>query len=302
MTTTGLDLENLKQHMGKRLMSTDVAAAGPANLLRLSFGRDEPELRAGDPLPPGWHGLYFLPRFGPKDLRPDGSPSDTGVVPPMPLPRRMFAGERLRFHRPIRIGDELRRETELADIALKAGGTGALVFATVVNRVFTPDGLALEEERRTVFREEVMPGERNQAPRREAAPADVPWRRRVAPDAVLLFRFSALTFNSHRIHYDRAWAMDVEGYPGLVVHGPLTSTLLIDFARDHNPGRAFVSYATQARAPLFDAAAFELRGRPTADGRGCELWAVTPEGTVAMSAQAELAQAQAPAGGSAPPA
>ncbi len=200
----------------------------------------------------------------------------------------MFAGERVRFHRPIRIGDELRRETELADLSMKPGGTGTLVFATVVSRIFVPGGLALEEERRTVFREEVKPGEGNQAPRREPAPADLPWRRRVTPDPVLLFRFSALTFNSHRIHYDRPWAMEVEGYPGLVVHGPLTSTLLIDFARDSNPGRAFLTYSTQARAPLFDTAPFELRGRPTVDGRGAELWAVTPEGTVAMSAQAEF--------------
>jgi 3-methylfumaryl-CoA hydratase len=111
----------------------------------------------------------------------------------------------------------------------------------------------------------------------------------VTPDPVLLFRFSALTFNSHRIHYDRAWAMEVEGYPGLVVHGPLTTTLLIDFARDQNPGRRITAYATQARAPLFDTAPFELRGRPAANGRGCELWAVTPEGTIATSAEVELA-------------
>jgi 3-methylfumaryl-CoA hydratase len=114
----------------------------------------------------------------------------------------------------------------------------------------------------------------------------VRWRRRVEPDPVLLFRFSALTFNSHRIHYDRRWAMEVEGYPDLVVHGPLTSTLLIDFARDSNPGRSIRVYATQARAPLFADAPFELRGRPTA--KGCELWAVTPEGTIAMQAEAEL--------------
>ena len=288
MAIAQLNLENLKQHIGRRLIATDVATAAPANLLRHTFGRAEPEFQSGDPLPPGWHGLYFLPRFGPSELRPDGSPLESGVVPPMPLPRRMFAGERVRFHRPIRIGDELRRETELADLSMKTGGTGTLVFATVVSRIFVPGGLALEEERRTVFREEVKPGEGNQAPRREPVPADLPWRRRVTPDPVLLFRFSALTFNSHRIHYDRPWAMEVEGYPGLVVHGPLTSTLLIDFARDSNPGRAFLTYTTQARAPLFDTAPFELRGRPTADGRGAELWAVTPEGTVAMSAQAEF--------------
>jgi len=286
MTTTALSIEDLKKHIGRKQIATDVIHPGPANLLRLAFGRQEPELREGDSLPPAWLALYFLPRFATADLRPDGSPRDPGVIPVMPLPRRMFAGERVRFHRPLRIGEAVRRETELADISMKSGGTGTLVFATVTSRVFGPEGLALEDERRTVFREEVQVGERNQAPRREPAPADVPWRRRVTPDPVLLFRFSALTFNSHRIHYDRRWAMEVEGYPGLVVHGPLTTTLLIDFARDQNPGRRIVAYATQARAPLFDTTPFELRGRPTA--RGCELWAVTPEGTVAMAAEVEL--------------
>jgi 3-methylfumaryl-CoA hydratase len=289
MTTASLDLDALKTAIGRRLTAADVATPGPANLLRLAFGRSEPEPKAGEALPPGWHILYFLPQFAPHELRPDGSPVSAGVVPPLPLPRRMFAGERLGFHRAIRVGDPLVRETELTDLSAKTGGTGTLVFATVTSRIIGPGGLCLEEERRTVFREEVKPGERNQAPRREAAPTDVAWRRRIEPDPVLLFRFSALTFNSHRIHYDRSWAMDVEGYPGLVVHGPLTSTLLIDFARDENPGRAFASYTTQARAPLFDTAPFELRGRPTADNRGAELWAVTPEGTVAMSAQVEWA-------------
>jgi 3-methylfumaryl-CoA hydratase len=261
-------LDDLKAHVGRRETAADTVTAAPANLLRLTFGRDEPELRPGDALPPGWQCLYFLPRFAPEALRPDGSPLDTGVIPPMPLPRRMFAGERLRFHRPLRIGESVRRETELADISVKTGGTGTLVFATVVQRIFAGEALAIEEERRTVFREEVAAGERNQAPRREPAPEDIPWRRRIAPDAVLLFRFSALTFNSHRIHYDRPWATEREGYPGLVVHGPLTSTLLIDFARDHAGGRPIVSYETQARAPLFADDTFELRGRPSADGRG----------------------------------
>ncbi|MGH7347977.1 MAG: FAS1-like dehydratase domain-containing protein, partial [Candidatus Rokuibacteriota bacterium] len=239
-------------------------------------------------LPPAWLALYFLPRVASDALRPDGSPRDTGVVPPLALPRRMFAGERVRLHGDVRVGETLRRETRLADLSVKHGATGTLVFATVTSRVWGPHGLALEDERQTVFREEVKAGERNQAPRRESPPSDAPWRRGVAVDPVLLFRFSALTFNSHRIHYDRAWAMEVEGYPGLVVHGPLTTTLLIDFARDQNPGRRITAYTTQARAPLFDTAPFELRGRPTAHGRRCELWAVTPEGTVAMSAEVEL--------------
>ena len=287
MTAT-LDLDDLRSHIGRSQVATDVIHAGPANFLRLALGRSDPELRDGDVLPPAWLGLYFLPRVASAALRPDGSPQDTGVVPSMALPRRMFAGERARFHGALRVGETVRRETRLAGISMKHGGTGTLVFATVTSRVYGPDGVALEDERRTVFREEVKAGERNQAPRREPAPTDVPWRRSVTPDPVLLFRFSALTFNSHRIHYDRAWAMEAEGYPGLVVHGPLTTTLLIDFARDQNPGRRIVAYTTQARAPLFDTGPFELRGRPAANGR-CELWAVTPEGTVAMSAEVELA-------------
>jgi len=126
MATLALSSEQLKQYIGRRQVSTDVVTAGPANLLRLTFARDESELRAGDPLPPGWHILYFLPRFSSGELRPDGSPAETGVVPEMPLPRRMFAGERLRFHRPLRIGEAIRRETELSDISVKTGGTEAL--------------------------------------------------------------------------------------------------------------------------------------------------------------------------------
>ena len=288
MTTT-IDLDDLRSHIGRTQTATDVVLPGPANLLRLALGRPEPEYREGDVLPPAWLALYFLPRVAADGLRPDGSPRDTGVVPPLALPRRMFAGERVSLRGAVRVGEPLQRETRLADISVKHGNTGTLVFATVTSRVHGPGGLAIEEERRTVFREEVKAGDRNQAPRREPPPTDAPWRRTVTPDPVLLFRYSALTFNSHRIHYDRAWAMEVEGYPGLVVHGPLTTTLLIDFARDRHPGKRIASYATQARAPLFDTAPFELRGRSATTGRGAELWAVTPEGTIAMSAEVELA-------------
>ena len=131
----------------------------------------------------------------------------------MPLPRRMFAGERLRFHRPLRIGETIRRETELADISIKAGGTGTLVFATVVQRIFTADGLAIEEERRTVFREEVRAGERNQAPRREPAPADVPWRRRVTPDAGAALPLLRAHVQQPPHPLRSPWAMERRGLP-----------------------------------------------------------------------------------------
>src|SRR5262245_3568223 len=182
MATTELHLEELKRHVGRKQAATDVVTATPANLLRLTLARPEPELRDGDPLPAGWTILYFLPRFGPDQLRADGAPADTGVVPAMPLPRRMFAGQTLRFHRPIRIGQTLRQETELTDLSTQSGGTGTLVFTTVVSRISGPDGLGVEDERRTVFREEVRAGERNQAPRRDLAPTDVPWRRVVTAE------------------------------------------------------------------------------------------------------------------------
>jgi 3-methylfumaryl-CoA hydratase len=217
--TSALALDDLRSHIGRSQVATDVLLhPGPANSLRLALGQAEPEYREGDPLPAAWLALYFLPGVPTDALRPDGSARDTGVVPAVPLPRRMFAGERVRFHCDLRIGESVRRETRLADITLKSGGTGTLVFATVTSSVLGAGGVAVEEERRTVFRDEVKPGERNQAPRRESAPTDVPWRRPVTPDPVLLFRYSALTFNSHRIHYDRAWAMEVEGYPDDAAH------------------------------------------------------------------------------------
>lgn len=287
MSPVPIDLAELKRAVGTKETTTDVVTAAQANLLRLTFGRPEPELKDGDALPPGWQVIYFTPRVGPDGLRDDGTAAKGGVTPAMPLPRRMFAGQGFRFHRPLRIGQTMRQETELTDISLKTGATGTLVFTTVVSRISGPEGLAVEDERRIVYREEVKAGEGNQAPRREPAPEDVPWRRTITPNPIVLFRFSALTFNSHRIHYDHEWATKVEGYPALVVHGPFTQTLLIDFARDHAGGRSITSFVTQARAPLFDGAPFELRGRPKSGG--AELWAVTPEGTVAMSAQVEFA-------------
>jgi 3-methylfumaryl-CoA hydratase len=283
MTTAALNLDDLKRAIGNKETATDVVTAAQANLLRLTFARPEPEFKNGDVLPVGWHVIYFTPRYGPAELRPDGTPAASSLLPDMPLPRRMFAGQSFRFHRPLRIGQALKQENELTDISLKTGATGTLVFTTVVSRIYGPDGLALEDERKIVYREEVKAGEKNPVTRREPVPSDTPWRRTITADPILLFRFSALTFNSHKIHYDRQWATQTEGYPALVVHGPLTQTLLIDFARDHLGGRAITSFTTQARAPLFEGAPFELRGRPSTDG--AELWAVTPEGTVAMSAQ-----------------
>jgi len=282
-----VDIEALRKHIGRKKIDEDVAEAAAGVALALIFERPEGAPRPGDPVPPGWHWGNFWamsPRAG---LGLDGLPVADEILPPMPFPRRMFAGNNITFHAPYRVGDRIRRETELTDISLRSGGSGQLIFVTQTQRIYGPAGLCVVDERHGVFREEVPSGAKSAIPKREAPPADTPWRREIRPDAVTLFRYSAVTFNPHRIHYDRTYAIEVEGYPGLVVHGPFTQQCLIDLARDSNPGKRLASFNLRARAPLFDTAPFTVVGRPTAEG--CELWAVTPEGTIAQSATATFA-------------
>ena len=281
-----VDIDALRQHIGTQIEDEDVATEAPLKGMVVTFGREEEAPGPGEAIAPGWHRCYFLPTTPPGGLGDDGLPLSTGVLPEMPFPRRMFAGTKHVFHKPIKVGDALRREIELTDIQLREGSTGPLIFTTVVSRIYGPEGLAVEDEAAGVFREEVKPGEKSGVPKREAPPSDTPWKRQITAGPVSLFRYSALTFNPHRIHYDRPYAMEVEGYPGLVVHGPYSSQCLLDLARDNSGGRNLKTYAMRARAPLFDTDPFEVVGRPTADGDGCELWAVTPEGTIAMAATA----------------
>jgi len=278
------DLAALRSHIGTKITEHDTATAAPIRSLLATFGRagTEASPEPGVAIPPGWIMGYFLPNYGEAELAPDGMPTDAGVVPPMPFPRRMAAGATLRLHRPIRIGDALTRETELTDVTIKQGSTGRLGFTTVVHRIFGPEGLAVEEERGLAFREAVPEGAANPAPRRDPPPDDTIWEATVHPTAMTLFRYSAVTFNTHRIHYDHPWATGAEGYPTLVVHGPLTMTYLMNFARDCNPGRTVTSFTMRARAPLFVDAPLRMVGKPTGPN-GCEVWAVTPEGTIGQN-------------------
>jgi len=260
----------------------DEATRAPLFGLVAAFDRDEAVPTKGEAIPPGWHLVYFH-SFGRKaTLGDDGLPTSGGVVPKVPFPRRMYAGTSLAFHHPLLVGDALKRETELTDLTLRSGSTGPLLFVTQTRRIFSPRGLAIVEESYTVFRDAVKPGELSGIPKRSIPPAGLPWARQIDPDPVSLFRYSAVTFNPHRIHYDRSYAMDSEGYPGLVVHGPYSQQCLIDLARDNNTTRAIASFTQRARAPLFDTGPFEVMGRPVDGGAGAELWATTPAGTVAM--------------------
>jgi 3-methylfumaryl-CoA hydratase len=285
MTT---DVSALRRHIGTRIAEEDVASAAPLKAIVATFDRHEEAPGDGQPIPPGWHVGYFLSTTPTAALALDGTPSGTGVLPRVPLPRRMYAGARLAFHDAIRVGDRLLRETELTDLKLREGGTGVLIILTQTRRITTPRGLAITEDYDIVYREAVKAGATGGIPQRQEAPSGLPWRRTIAAGPVALFRFSALTGNPHRIHYDRPYAMEVEGYPGLVVHGPFTQTCLIDFVRDHAPGRSIGTFRMRARAPLFDTAPFDLVGRPTQGGAACEVWALTPSGTIAMEAGATL--------------
>ena len=289
MTAAAIDEAELRRHIGTRMVDEDVATAAPLRMLVATFDRPEPAPRQGEAIPPGWHIGYFLNMAPQAELTLDGLPSGAGVLPKLPLPRRMFAGVRLTFHGDIRVGDKLRRETELTDLNVRKGSTGTLIFTTQTRKIFTPRGLALTEEYDGAVREEVKPGEKSGIPKRDSVPDDLPWRRVVKTTPVSLFRFSAITFNPHRIHYDTPYATGVEGYPGLVVHGPYSQHCLIDFVRDQNPGRTIKTFHMKARAPLFETEPFTLAGRPTEAGKGCEVWALTPSGSIAMQATATLA-------------
>lgn len=283
-----IDIEALRRHIGRKVADEDVATRAPLQMIVATFDRQEEAPREGEAIPPGWHIGYFLAMSRPGELAQDGLPSSSGVLPKMPFPRRMYAGCRLEFHADIRVGDKLTRETSLADIQLRKGSTGSLIFASQRREIRTSRGLAMVEYYDSVFREEVKAGEKSGIPKRDEVPADMPWKRTVTTNEVSLFRFSAITFNPHRIHYDRGYATGVEGYPGIVVHGPYSQHCLIDFVRDNTPGKRITRFDMRARAPLFDTEPFHLVGRPGADGKTAEVWAVTPGGTIAMQAVAGL--------------
>jgi 3-methylfumaryl-CoA hydratase len=242
------------------------------------------DVRVGAPLQPLWNWFFFLSTAQQSALDVDGHPKRGGFFPPIPFPRRMFAGSRLQFHRPLLIGAEAAREGVIRNVVQKSGRSGSLAFVTVGYRYLQNGVLCIEEEQDIVYRES---GARIQAPVSVPfvdAPSDA-WTQTVTPDARLLFRFSALTFNAHRIHYDRPYAEAEEGYPGLVVHGPLTAMLLCNLVRA-NTDRRVSAFSFRGLSPLFDLAPFRLIARP-ADA-DVALSAEAPDGSIALTATATL--------------
>ena len=270
--------------IGAREKATDVVSVASLERMSATLDRDDPPWREGDPVPPAWHSMYFPTVARRSGLGPDGHPERGGFLPPVALPRRMFAGARTVYHQPLRAGETIRREGEVVDIQTKTGKSGELVFVLIRYRIFGADGLALDEEHDIVYRDDAAPAKTPSKP--DATIAEPDWRRTITSDPVTLFRYSALTFNGHRIHYDRTYATGVEGYPGLIVHGPLIAIHLAELCRDNTDDRSLRRFAFRARRPLFDTAAFEVVGALDGDGNGCRLEALDPEGAVAMTAEA----------------
>ncbi len=233
-----------------------------------------------DVVPPLWHWMLFQDWVPCAGLGPDGHPRRGGFLPPVhELPRRMWAGGRLALHAPLQPGDAVRRTSVIEAVTEKQGGSGRLVFVTVSHRIEGPRGLAIEEQQDIVYRGAEGAAVKAAAPA-EAAPGGA-LRAEVMPDPVLLFRYSALTGNGHRIHYDLDYVRGEEGYPGLVVHGPLQATWLAGLLA----GRVR-SFRFRGMRPAFHGAALRLEGWETAEG--WRLRTVDPSGAVCMTAEATV--------------
>ncbi|SAK99379.1 acyl-CoA dehydrogenase [Caballeronia fortuita] len=243
-------------------------------------------LNDGDVLPPLWHWVFFRPLAAQSSIAEDGHPRKGDFLPDLGLPRRMWAGGRLRFEAPVIVGKAIARESRILDVTEKHGRTGRLGFVTVAHRISCEGALAVGEEHDIVYREPAVRGAPLPSP--VAAPVDAAWQRTIVPDEVLLFRYSALTFNGHRIHYDKPYVTEVEGYPGLVVHGPLIATLLLDLVRRQRPDGRIGDFAFKAMRPCFAGNALHLCGLPSADGKTVELWSKDHEGWIGMTARASF--------------
>ena len=279
-----MTLDNLRDWVGKTQTVEDFAAPWPARALIATLDEPDPEPHMGDPLPPLWHWLYFLEAAPASKIGPDGHGERGEFLPPIALPRRMWAGSRFVFEgEPLRIGDTARRVSEIKSIEPKTGSTGAMVFVTVKHTLSGAKGTALVEEHDIVYREAAKPGEAAREPR--PAPSDATASKTVVPDSVLLFRFSALTFNGHRIHYDQPYVTGTEGYPGLIVHGPLLGLLQIELARRSNPGKTPASFEFRALSPLFAGVPFTVSARREADG-AVTTWIANAKGGLAQQGKA----------------
>jgi 3-methylfumaryl-CoA hydratase len=270
----------LRDWIGRTESRSDVITSWPIAALSAALDYEAAEPGPGDIVPPGWHWLYFLEAKRASELGRDGHPRRGGFLPPVPLPRRMWAGGCIEFKRPLRIGDAVRRDSKILAVEHKRGRSGDLVFVTVRHEISVDGEVAVGEEHDIVYRDAARPGD--QPAEGKPAPTQAAWQLALTADPVLLFRYSALTFNGHRIHYDLDYARQEEHYPGLIVHGPLQTTLLLELCRRHDP-RPLKWLEYRALHPVFHTERFTVNGNPATDGSTAELWTANAAGRYAMA-------------------
>ncbi len=279
------ELEKLKDWIGSRETDVDYVTIPAVHRLAAMLDRDDQMPKAGDPLPVGWHQILFPRVARHSQIGPDGHPMRGDFLPPVPLPRRMFGGKRVTFRERLRVGDEVHRESEIRDVALKQGRTGQMVFVTVQTDIHSPRGLAITEEQDIIYRGN--PDPKAPPPPPQPVPGKAVWLHEVTADPVLLFRYSALTYNGHRIHYDWRYVTQEEGYPDLIVNGGLQTLLAFELARTHaSTPLAYVS--SRNVRPLFVNRPFTVCGEPSADNKTAKLWVADQDGAPTLVAEAEF--------------
>jgi len=277
---------DLTDWLGNSEERQDQIVAFPANALSATLNYDVKYLD-GSVLPPLWHWLYFLPIYRLDQANYDGHAALGGFLPPVKLPRRMWAGSRVSFLYDLTIGTEARKVSTIKSIQQKSGKSGDLVFVTVAHQVFQNDTCCIEEEHDIVYRS--APDINATAPVFKTTDTSPEFSYVVKPDPILLFRYSALTFNGHRIHYDQPFCIETEGYEGLVVHGPLLATMMLDLIRQNFPDAVVKYFQFRALAPVFDTMKFEVCGCKTSSSE-VEIWIKRDDGVLAMSGSANLSR------------
>ncbi len=277
-----VETDDYSEAIGRTERKTALIAADRVEALASTL--DLADIPGGDALPPGWHWLFFNPFVRRSELGPDGHPRRGGFLPDVKLPRRMWAGGRLIYRAPVPIGVTASKESQITKVATKDGSAGRLVFVTVRHTISHDGRLCIEEEQDIVYREASVPG--SPKPKPSPAPEGAEWSEAVTPDPVLLFRYSALTSNGHRIHYDQPYTQDEEGYRELVVHGPLIATLLQGLAARCRPEMRLLRFDFRAMAPLFVDRGFHIEASRSEDRDGLIVWARGPDGELAMRAEA----------------
>ena len=272
------DLDHLRQWIGRTSEASDVVTAQLVKGLRATLFQEIGDPKPGDAAPWTVHWCLAPPVYPMSELSPDGHPTRGGFLPPVPLPRRMWAGGELEFIEPLRVGDVSTRTSRIADVTMKTGSTGVLCFASVEHLITTPRGTAIRERQDIVYRD--MSTAQASAPAKPAAPPPAQHRESHMADPVLLFRYSALTFNGHRIHYDRDYVTKVEGYPGLIFHGPLQAAFIVELAAKLHGGAAPKKFSYRGLQPLFEGSQFSINANDTS--AGMELWTANSAGQPTM--------------------